>query len=207
MKLATCVLCLMGLNFMASASEPVKMEIGVSGVIAISSNKDDSPNLYGGLINGGVLIQEHHRLGLNIGVLAGSIDETFQEAGVKFSDSVDITSVPIIASYDYIFKVSPKVELYAGLRGGVLINNYDMSAEIRLPNEIWSGKGKDSEIEPMMGFGLGARFVMSPKSSFYVGYELWKVYASNPLAKAMELPSEDLNPTYHVIKAGYSYAF
>lgn len=189
-----------------TAVQAQSSDVTISGVGAISTDSEKSPDLYGGMISfGKVTTQSEYAF--NIGVLTGSETTTITGYDYFAESKYNVLSVPMQIAYHYTTPLTRNLGLFVGAVMGYSYNSFELKESETTSLSSEHVKLTDDSFDPMMGGAVGLRYHFSGTSSFYIAYEYWKIWMDAPFIKEAGLKTHSVDPSYHIIKAGFTFRF
>lgn len=179
-----------------------------------------------------------HSVGLSVGYYTGSESNCFNSPSCVISgeikDSsrltctadVEVDMIPILLTYNLQYEATESLYFYAGVRGGVVIRNTDVSARNTLYLDYVNdpimgtinGKAEErfddssTKVLPTLGFGIGMRAYMTEKLAVDLSYDFGWTFGDDCDdiigSEGSVLPGTSESGRYYgTLKAGVSYSF
>lgn len=169
---------------------------GMPGLEPFFSGDSESDTSMGFFIRGGYLLNLQNRLSVELARVGqdakhelGTLDA---DSGNTVSMSHDITS--LVAHYDYLYSVTGRVSLYAGLHLGVVHSDLDTLL------------GNDSDLGMQYGLQMGAAYQFTPQWSVDFSYSYSLTTAENRVSEQANTFKVELDEL-SAFRLGLSYLF
>ena len=150
--------------------------------------------------------------------------EIVEQTGAEAFSVVDSTVyvIPIMATYNVMYEATESLYFYAGVRGGVVIRNTDMTSKTNV-NIYENSKepvasadvtydDSSTKILPSLGIGIGMRAYMTERWAFDLSYDFTWTFGDDcddivgSDGSVLEGTTES-SRYYGTIRAGVSYSF
>ncbi|MDO5464843.1 MAG: hypothetical protein Q4F40_07900 [Akkermansia sp.] len=143
--------------------------------------------------------------------------------GEKSNFTIDSTVyvIPIMATYNIMYEATESLYFYAGVRGGVVIRNTDVSGKghIEYQEDNYAPINADvtcddscTKVVPTLGIGIGMRAYMTERWAFDLSYDFTWTFGDDcddfhySNGSVLEGTTES-SRYYGTLKAGVSYSF
>lgn len=184
--------------------------VSISFASALTGDSEESADLYGFIISGGIRPIKNLEVGGGFGILLGEADFSYRDERVSSRIiNSDMSSVPLFAFCNYNLELTPAIEFFVSVKGGVVFNSWDApyyGYYYHHHHHYDDDCCTDDDVGPYLGFGGGFRFNITDESSIFAEYECSRTWYNNPAASYVGV-NKTANPTYHVIKIGYQLTF
>ena len=146
------------------------------------------------------------------------------KSGTESTTDVDSTVyvIPIMATYNVMYEATESLYFYAGVRGGVVIRNTDVSLKTHedqyensstpTSSTVVTYDDSSTKVLPTLGIGIGMRAYMTERWAFDLSYDFTWTFGDDcddiigSDGSVLEGTSES-NRYYGTIRAGVSYSF
>lgn len=109
----------------------------------------------------------------NKGVLIGGKRPPAAPGNYKYSQRI----IPLTVGYEYNYKLTPSVNIFAGVNGGCYFSKTERKGVGLLAEDHWYLLHKTvSSVSPVLGINLGASYQVAPRWKCAVGINIQQVF-------------------------------
>lgn len=180
-----------------------------------------------------------HSIGLSLGYYTGEktnylnspvelilsgFEPIEQTSQLTAQSDVSVDMIPIILTYNLQYEATESLYFYAGVRGGVVIRNTDVSGCTAWSRSLTSNgqtttidinerfDDSSTKVLPTLGFGIGMRAYMTEKLAVDLSYDFGWTFGDDCDdiigSEGSVLPGTSESGRYYgTLKAGVSYSF